>query len=77
MAITILDGGMSRELMRLNAPFRQPEWSALSLYEKPSAVQQVHEEFIQHGAEVMTTNSDVVVHFHIGEQSFTAAVKTM
>ena len=33
MTITILDGGMSRELMRLNAPFRQPEWSALSLYE--------------------------------------------
>ncbi|SUU96793.1 Uncharacterised protein [Avibacterium paragallinarum] len=32
MTMTILDGGMSRELMRLNAPFRQPEWSALALY---------------------------------------------
>ena len=77
MAITILDGGMSRELMRLNAPFRQPEWSALSLYEKPSAVQQVHEEFIQHGAEVITTNSYAVVPFHIGEQRFTADGKTL
>ncbi|MFU2114500.1 homocysteine S-methyltransferase family protein [[Pasteurella] aerogenes] len=77
MANTILDGGMSRELMRLNAPFRQPEWSALSLYEKPSAVQQVHEEFIQHGAEVITTNSYAVVPFHIGEQRFTADGKTL
>lgn len=72
MAITILDGGMSRELMRLNAPFKQPEWSALSLYEKPSAVQQVHEIFIEHGAEVITTNSYAVVPFHIGEKRFSA-----
>lgn len=70
MSITILDGGMSRELMRLNAPFKQPEWSALSLYEKPSAVQQVHEEFIKAGAQVITTNSYAVVPFHIGEQRF-------
>ncbi|SPX84340.1 Uncharacterised protein [Moraxella ovis] len=26
MPITLLDSGMSRELMRLDAPFRQPEW---------------------------------------------------
>ncbi|WP_439291441.1 homocysteine S-methyltransferase family protein [Lonepinella koalarum] len=77
MTITILDGGMSRELMRLNAPFRQPEWSALSLIEKPSAVQQVHEEFIKAGAEVITTNSYAVVPFHIGEQRFHADGKML
>ncbi len=77
MTITILDGGMSRELMRLNAPFRQPEWSALSLIEKPSAVQQVHEEFIKAGAEVITTNSYAVVPFHIGEQRFHANGKML
>ncbi|MEE3608913.1 homocysteine S-methyltransferase family protein [Avibacterium paragallinarum] len=70
MTMTILDGGMSRELMRLNAPFRQPEWSALALYESPQAVQQVHEDFIANGAEVITTNSYAVVPFHIGEQRF-------
>ena len=70
MPITILDGGMSRELMRLNAPFRQPEWSALSLYKQPSAVQQVHENFIANGAQIITTNSYAVVPFHIGEQRF-------
>lgn len=77
MKITILDGGMSRELMRLNAPFRQPEWSALSLYEKPSAVQQVHEEFIAAGADVVTTNSYAVVPFHIGELRFAADGKML
>lgn len=75
--ITILDGGMSRELMRLNAPFKQPEWSALSLYEKPSAVQQVHEDFIANGAEVITTNSYAVVPFHIGENRFHADGKML
>lgn len=77
MTITILDGGMSRELMRLDAPFRQPEWSALSLYEKPSAVQQVHENFIQSGAEIITTNSYAVVPFHIGDQRFIADGKML
>ena len=31
--ITIIDGGMGRELNRRGAPFRQPEWSALALTE--------------------------------------------
>ncbi|MDO4430764.1 MAG: homocysteine S-methyltransferase family protein [Lonepinella koalarum] len=77
MKITILDGGMSRELMRLNAPFKQPEWSALSLYEKPSAVQQVHQDFITAGAEIITTNSYAVVPFHIGEQRFSADARML
>ncbi|MDU8924006.1 homocysteine S-methyltransferase family protein [Pasteurellaceae bacterium LIM206] len=72
MPITILDGGMSRELMRRNAPFRQPEWSACALYEQPSAVQAVHEDFIRAGSQVITTNSYAVVPFHIGEQRFHA-----
>ncbi|SUU96792.1 Homocysteine S-methyltransferase [Avibacterium paragallinarum] len=33
-------------------------------------VQQVHEDFIANGAEVITTNSYAVVPFHIGEQRF-------
>lgn len=68
--ITILDGGMSRELMRLNAPFRQPEWSALSLMEAPHLVRQVHLEFALAGADVITTNSYALVPFHIGEDGF-------
>lgn len=68
--IIILDGGMSRELMRLNAPFRQPEWSALALMEAPQLVEQVHVEFAAAGAQVLTTNSYALVPFHIGEERY-------
>ncbi len=68
--ITILDGGMSRELVRLGAPFRQPEWSAYALIEGPDYVRQVHSEFIAAGADVVTTDSYAIVPFHIGDERF-------
>ncbi|MCX5617234.1 homocysteine S-methyltransferase family protein [Bombella sp. TMW 2.2543] len=66
----ILDGGMGRELHRMGAPFRQPEWSALSLMERPDLVQQAHENFLKTGAQIITTNSYAVVPFHIGDERF-------
>lgn len=68
--ITILDGGMGRELERSGAPFRQPEWSALALIEAPETVAKVHEGYIRAGAQVITTNSYALVPFHIGEDRF-------
>ncbi len=68
--IRILDGGMSRELQRLGAELRQPEWSALALINAPDIVRQVHAEFIEAGADVVTTNSYALVPFHIGEERF-------
>ena len=68
----ILDGGMSRELLRLGAELKQPEWSALALMNSPEIVRQVHEEFIAAGADVVTTNSYALVPFHIGEERFRA-----
>jgi S-methylmethionine-dependent homocysteine/selenocysteine methylase len=68
--LTILDGGMGRELKRMGAPFRQPEWSALALIEAPDAVAQAHRNFIAAGADVIETNSYAVVPFHIGEERF-------
>lgn len=68
--IRILDGGMSRELVRLGAELRQPEWSAGALAESPGIVRQVHEAFIAAGADVITTNSYALVPFHIGEARF-------
>jgi S-methylmethionine-dependent homocysteine/selenocysteine methylase len=56
--------------MRIGAPFRQPEWSALALIEAPEYVTQVHRGYIHAGAEVITTNSYAVVPFHIGAQRF-------
>lgn len=68
--IRILDGGMSRELQRLGAELKQPEWSALALINAPEIVRQVHAEFIEAGADVVTTNSYALVPFHIGEERF-------
>jgi hypothetical protein len=45
--LRILDGGMSRELLRLGAELKQPEWSALALIDCPDIVRQVHGEFIE------------------------------
>jgi S-methylmethionine-dependent homocysteine/selenocysteine methylase len=70
MAITILDGGMGRELKRMGAPFRQPEWSALALMEAPQFVGRAHAAFLAAGAEIATTNSYAIVPFHIGEDAF-------
>ena len=46
----ILDGGMGRELARIGAPFRQPEWSALALIEGPDWVERAHRNFVEAGA---------------------------
>ena len=37
--ITLLDGGLSRELLAYGAQLHQPEWSAGALMETPQAVQ--------------------------------------
>ncbi|WP_028744945.1 homocysteine S-methyltransferase family protein [Rhizobium mesoamericanum] len=66
----ILDGGMSRELVRLGAELKQPEWSALALINSPEIVRKVHDEFIVAGSDVVTTNSYALVPFHIGEERF-------
>ena len=68
--ITVLDGGIGRELMRMGAPFRQPEWSALALIEAPEAVSQAHAAFIAAGADVITANAYAVVPYHIGADRF-------
>ena len=70
--ITILDGGMGRELQRIGAPFRQPEWSALALIEAPEFVLRAHGAFVAAQADVITANSYAVVPFHVGEERFWA-----
>jgi S-methylmethionine-dependent homocysteine/selenocysteine methylase len=70
--VTLLDGGMGRELKRIGAPFRQPEWSALALIEAPEFVSQAHQAFVSAGAGIITTNSYALVPFHLGEERFAA-----
>ena len=66
----ILDGGMSRELLRLGAELKQPEWSPPALINAPDIVREVHKEFIAAGSQIITTNSYALVPFHIGEDRF-------
>ncbi|MFK8022579.1 MAG: homocysteine S-methyltransferase family protein [Ilumatobacter sp.] len=68
--ITILDGGMGKELRRIGAPFRQPEWSALALIEDPPSVVRAHRNFIDAGAQVIITSNYAVVPFHLGDERF-------
>ena len=68
---TLLDGGMGRELQRINAPFRQPEWSALALIEAPKKVVEAHQNFIKAGADIITVNSYALVPYHIGQDLYT------
>jgi len=68
--ITLLDGGMGRELLRVGAPFQQPEWSALALMEAPDLVKKVHESFSTAGSDILTTSNYAVTPFHIGEKRF-------
>lgn len=75
--VTLLDGGMSRELTRIGAPFQQPEWSALALIQAPEKVTQAHSNFIQSGADIITTNSYAIVPFHIGEERFKHSGKSL
>jgi len=68
--ICLLDGGTGRELLRVGAPFGQPEWSARALIEAPNFVTRVHQAFVDAGADVITTNSYAVVPFHLGQERF-------
>lgn len=71
--ITLLDGGMGRELLRIGCAVQQPEWSALALLEAPQFVRQVHDSYIAAGAEIITTNSYALVPYHLGEERFLGA----
>lgn len=68
--LTILDGGMGRELKRIGAPFSQPLWSAQALIESPQFVAQAHQNFIEAGAQIITVNSYACVPFHLGEERY-------
>ncbi|WP_435250102.1 homocysteine S-methyltransferase family protein [Vibrio sp. nBUS_14] len=68
--LTILDGGMGRELKEIGAPFSQPLWSAQALIEAPEFVSQAHQNFVDAGTEILITNSYACVPFHLGDDLF-------
>jgi homocysteine S-methyltransferase len=55
--VVVLDGGLGTELEARGADLRDPLWSASVLVEDPGLVREVHEAFLDAGADVITTSS--------------------
>ena len=53
----ILDGANGTELTRIGVPSDGPAWCAAALHSHPDTVRQVHEDYIQAGADIITSNS--------------------
>nr|WP_295463055.1 homocysteine S-methyltransferase family protein [Mesorhizobium sp.] len=55
--ITLTDGGMGQELVRRSRSKPTPLWSARVLIDEPDLVRDLHAEFIEAGAKVITINT--------------------
>jgi len=55
--ITLLDGGMGQELLRRSSRAVTPMWSADIMLNEPILVRDLHREFIDSGARVITLNT--------------------
>jgi S-methylmethionine-dependent homocysteine/selenocysteine methylase len=53
----LLDGGMGRELRTRGVAVPDTIWSAAALITDPDVVRKVHEDYIEAGADVITTNT--------------------
>lgn len=55
--LTVMDGGMGRELIRRGVATRSKLWSAQALIDAPQVVIETHLDYIAAGARMITTNS--------------------
>ena len=55
--ILLLDGGVSTEIRRRGIALDRNVWSGLTTKTHPDAVRQVHEDYIQAGAQIITANT--------------------
>ena len=66
--MTILDGGMGVELIRRGIVPRGGLWSAQALIDHPEGVAAVHQDYVDAGATVITTNSYSTVPEYMAKQ---------
>jgi S-methylmethionine-dependent homocysteine/selenocysteine methylase len=64
----LLDGGMGRELRRRGVPILETIWSANALLVAPDTVRQVHRDYIEAGAEVITINTYGVIRAELAKE---------
>jgi S-methylmethionine-dependent homocysteine/selenocysteine methylase len=55
--VVLLDGGMGQELIRRSRSDPHPLWSAKVMLDEPELVAELHREFIEAGAKVITINA--------------------
>jgi homocysteine S-methyltransferase len=55
--VVLLDGAMGTELQRRGARVELPLWSAQALLDAPDLVLQIHQEYVEAGAQVLTANT--------------------
>ena len=55
--VILLDGGMGQEIVNRGGRVAYGEWAVAALYENPAMVQAIHRDYIQAGADIITTNT--------------------
>ncbi|MCY4466691.1 MAG: homocysteine S-methyltransferase family protein [Chloroflexi bacterium] len=53
----LLDGGMGQEIVNRGGKGLYGEWASGALYEAPELVSEIHRDYIQAGADIITTNT--------------------
>ena len=55
--LIIMDGGTGTEMEKRGVPMEEKGWSASSTITQPDTLRQIHEEYIQAGADIITANT--------------------
>ncbi|MEM7130344.1 MAG: homocysteine S-methyltransferase family protein [Chloroflexota bacterium] len=55
--VLLMDGGTGTEMEKRGVPMEEKGWSASSTITQPDTLRQIHEEYIQAGAEIIITNT--------------------
>ncbi len=56
-AVIILDGAIGTQLQAMEVPMNREAWAALALETHPFTVRRLHEDYIEAGVDVITTNT--------------------
>ena len=65
--VTLLDGGMGREIQQRRPKAAHGLWSAGVLADEPDLVVEIHREYIDAGASVITTNNYSTIPSYLGK----------
>lgn len=60
--ITLMDGSIGQELVRRSGETPTPLWSTSVMLDRPQLVQEVHEEYLDCGATIISTNTYPVLY---------------